>query len=638
MLLLLLLTALTQAPTGASAPPARPATGLIAGRVIDGVSGQPVNGVVVTLVMRPGPGAPAVTTTTQAQLGGAAAQPVNVLVDGTGRFTFTALRPGSYEITAARRGFAPGAFGRLRPEGGIQWMALTENERRTDVAIRVWKHSSIGGDVRDEANEPVVGVNVFVLRRESIAGELRFNAAGWTTTDDRGAYRIGSLLPGDYLVSVPSTTYSYPLSALDLSNGPTPPPEVRNLVNQGIGGAAFIPGSRDAQRVGNFIVHEAARAPISPPPAADGTIMVYPTAYFPDTPISVATASVVAIAAGESRAIPPIRLRPSAAVRVSGTVTAPTGGSGGLTTLVLIPQHGESWASEISVQAARTITNTAGAFTFLGVTPGTYRLRGHSTVSPQPPPGFAAADYTPSTAATFWLNETVTVGSSDLTLTLVLKPALSVSGQLVFEGKGTPPDPKRIARDVVNVAPADGRALSSLTGRDWGMPPGGFTIGELPGGRYLLRSSYSAPAGWFLKSMTRDGVDAIDVPFDLTSDIRSFVVTFTDRPAVVRGSVLTTAGVADPDAIVIAFPVSSQRWTESGRTPIRMRSARVTSTGTYVINGLPPGDYLVGAVADTSAASWQTPRFLETLSRGATRIRVDDGATVTQDLRRVEVK
>ena len=505
-----------------------------------------------------------------------------------------------------------------------------------DVTIRIWKHGTIAGVVVDETNEPVVGVAVYAFKREWIAGESRFQSAigSSATTDDRGAFRLGSLSAGEYLVSIPSTQNTVPASELDaIAAGASASQDVRNAVGRVTGQPQPL-GHRDALRVGDFVLHGSTSGVIPPPPDADGRLSVYPTVFHPGPPTG-ATAALVTVAFGETRMLPPIQLRPSASVRVNGVVTGMDPST--TTTLTLIPQGVDGFASESGLQAARTMTGAGGAFTFLGVTPGTYHLRATTWTSPPPPPGLAAPDYVPTTAPTWWANELIVVGNRDITISVPMHVGLTIGGELRFEGQRTPPPQTQIARDVIGLGYADGRSISSLTGRDLGGTDRRFRIAEVAGGRYTLRILVTPP-GWAIKSITVRGQDAIDAPIEISDDLADIVVTFTDRPTSIRGIARTAAGLADGEAVVVVFPAARERWSASGRAPFRLRSTRADATGAFTIGHLPPGDYLIAAIHDRVASGWTDPRFLEAISRQATRVRIDDGAALPQDLRRVEVK
>lgn len=629
-MLLLLLAIVAQVP-GQPLPPPTPATGVIAGRVVDGITGQPITGAIVTLVHRPGPGAPPQQGVTSGVTGGAASRPRSVIVDVSGRYVFAGLPAGTYDVTSAKRGYTDGAFGRLRLDGGSQPIVLASQERRSDADLRVWKYSSIAGTLVDEAGEPMVGIEVFALRREWIAGALRFNRGGAATTDDRGAFRIRQLRDGAYLVVVPSVQSTVPASMLDVATaGTAGADDVRTAVSL----AAPRPqplGNRDTQRVGEFVLHGSSLGIVSPGPAADGRLLVYPMAFSPS--LDAGAAQLHSLAFGESRSIAPIQLRLTSAVRVSGIVAG--GSAAAHTALRLIPAALESFATEYGFAGAQTVADATGAFTFLGVTPGTYRLRGAKVVAPAPPPGAGAADR-PSRPPTSWLNEEITVGNEDLALAVSLRPEIKISGRVIFEGQRTPPA-NPLPTDLIRVYAADGRTTSTISGRLSHTTPSTFQLSELAGGRYVLRQNGS-PTGWSLKSITIRGQDAIDVPFELAADLTDVVLTFTDRTSTLTGVVRTSSGSPDADALVIAFPTEPQRWSQSGPYPLRIRSVRPSRAGAFTFTNLPPGDYLLAAVHDGAASDWQSPQFLELLSRQTVRVRVAEGVNVTHDLKRVEVK
>lgn len=66
--------------------------------------------------------------------------------------------------------------------------------------------------------------------------------------------------------------------------------------------------------------------------------------------------------------------------------------------------------------------------------------------------------------------------------------------------------------------------------------------------------------------------------------------------------------------------------------PLRLRSTRVSTRGTYQIDQLPAGDYFVAAIDDRFAADWQRPQRLESLARSATRVTLGAAGTKTLDL------
>jgi hypothetical protein len=496
----ILVLALVQTP---ATPPPAPADGLVAGRVIDGTTGRPVAGVTVTL-------APRATPNTPPPPRDSTPPPPRVLVDSAGRFVFTGLKPGSYDVTAARRGFVSGELGKLRPDGLRMALVLGPSERRTDLTLRVWRHASIAGAVLDDNNEPVVGIEVHALRREWVAGDVRLVRSSGATTDDRGRYRIGSLLPGDYLIVVPSTQNTFTTAALIGS--------AANPANSLDARRAQPPGSRDNQRVGDFVIQESIRSLVQPAPGVDGRVIVYPATYYPGTP-DVLNGALVGLATGEPKSIPPIRMRPVPAVRVSGVLTGPDGPAASVS-LVLVPQIADAFASEYGFEAASTMTDAAGAFTFLGVTPGTFRLRASTQpAAPMPATSGGGAMSSSPAGPSYWLMETISVSGRDVTVAFTLKSTFRVSGQLVFDG--TKPRPRADQmRDVVAFAAADGRQINRLRGRDLGSQDGRFEIQGVSGGRYVL-APWSVPPGWFVKSVSVRGQDAVDAPWIWTTTFRT---------------------------------------------------------------------------------------------------------------------
>src|SRR5579864_348964 len=206
-----------------------PAVGsaLVVGRAVDGDSGTPLGGAVVSVTLPPsagqrpgaaGDGAMVMIVGGPGMPGGP--QTISMMTDADGWFAFRDLPAGRLSITARLPGYTGGGYKQARPTGSSQPLELTDGERVGDVALKLWKDASITGTVTDETGEPVVGVFVRVLRRSVVGGRpvVQLSGAG-KSTDDRGVYRAFGIAPGDYVVSLPATQTTIPVAALDAGQG-----------------------------------------------------------------------------------------------------------------------------------------------------------------------------------------------------------------------------------------------------------------------------------------------------------------------------------------------------------------------------------------------------------------------------------
>ena len=152
------------------------------------------------------------------------------------------------------------------------------------------------------------------------------------------------------------------------------------------------------------------------------------------------------------------------------------------------------------------------------------------------------------------------------------------------------------------------------------------------GGQYIVRP-YETSA-WFVHSVTLGGKDITDRVFDLQADTTSLVVTFTDRPSKVSGTVTDEQGAPSQTAVVVVFPADPRLWSGYGASPRALTSALTTRSGVYTINHLPRGDYYAIALAESDIDGWRDPATLEALAGQATKLTVADGdAPKTLDLR-----
>ena len=609
---------------GQAAPsaPLAPGTGLIVGHAIDAASGKPLSGVIVMLL---GP------------------SPDHVLVDRNGGFVFSELRRGTYSIMAQKPGYADGAYGRRLPGGSTLNIDVADDERVTDVTIRLWKFAAVSGTVLDEAGEPVVGVEVRALKKLFIAGHRRFDSYATATTDDRGAYRLTPLTFGDYVVVVPSTTTTLPGDVMDQYNSDR---NGSNPLAQAIFGATSyiaVPGSVDQKRVGEFVVQGAQRSAVTPEPRDDGRLAVYPTVFYPDAS-GAAEATTISVESGEERTGVDVHLRAVPTQRLSGTVTGPDGPVA-LMPLRLVPQSVDDLGGETGFETATTLTDYKGAFTFLGVPGGSYVLRALKV-----PPVRALSPNMQAEAAavgggrgapgpmpisdepTLWADQPVAVAHEDVTMAVTLNTGLRISGKYQFDGTKPLPNAQQMRQIPVSIEPVDGRSggrVSIPPGH--AEPDGTFRTYGLPAGKYLIRIGGSPP-GWTFKAAMFQGKDRSETPIEVRSgDVMDVVVIFTETPAQIAGTV-QPHNASDPETFVVMFPTDPAGWTDFGVNTRRVRGTRPSRTGAYAFPNPPAGDYFLIAIIAETAVDWREPKFLEALSRFATRVHVTDGEKTSQDL------
>jgi hypothetical protein len=572
------------------------------------------------------------------------------MTNASGQFVFRRLSRGSYSLTTAKSGYVDGAYGRRTPGGALASLALDDGQRISDVTIRIWRVASIGGTVTDEAGEPLAAVQVRAYQRRYVSGSRRLVQSGSASTDDRGAYRFGGLAPGEYLIAFVAREVSMPVSLAELTRNPQNDSKTLEMLRDrfAFGGLTSVPGSANTIEVDGFLRQFDPSAPM-PPASPEGPLFIYPTQFFPGVP-SASRAAVIDLRAGQQRDNVDFTLRPAHAVRISGTVVGLDGPAGGIA-LRLIPT-GDGGTTDAETSGA--LSSPDGAFVFFGVPPGEYTIKAFRVPqSPRPPTNLTqmqvGSSMIMSTSSaggppppipdepTVFADVAVGVGSQDVSGVVVpLQRGGRITGRVEFDGVKERPDPQALARIPVMLERADGLALGSSF---QSIPPGrvdetgAFKTYGVPAGTYLVRVG-GAPSGWSLKAVMSDGRDVSDSPLTIrTADVANVTIVFTDHPTKLTGIARTSDGNPDPEALVVVFPAETATWSNFGLTPRRMRSARVSKTGSYAFDALPAGDYFVASIHEESYGQWQTPDVLEELARSAVQVKIGDGESKTQDVK-----
>jgi hypothetical protein len=494
--------------------------------------------------------------------------------------------------------------------------------------LRVWKFAVIGGTVVDEAGEPVVGISVRALPKNVIAGRTRFGNMNFTerlaVTDDRGIFRLSQLLPGSYVVVVPSMQATVPTGVLE-----NPDSALRlELFWGGVHEMSPL-GSPRTQQVGDFALMSLNRVLIPPAPTPDGRMQVYRTTYYPSAHTAGA-ATPIAVKTGEERTDLTIALRPVPAVRVSGHLVAPDGSA---PPPMMIRLVGEAMADvttlgspsgpdDVGLETVNGLSDGRGRFTLLAVPSGDYVLTQGNRFLARP-----LQQGKPS----YWISQPVSVGRQDVSdLAVHVRPALRLAGRFEFRrvaGAAAPSEPRIRGLYFETPYGEPGQVFAESQGEDWST----FSA-VAAGGRFIVRPIDSG--GWFMQSVTLDGKDVTDRVIDLQSDATSFVITYANRPSKVTGTVTDARGGAGTSAVVLTFPVDERQWVGYGSRPRNFKSVSVNRNGVYTFDHLPPGDYYVVAVVAADADGWQDPARLEALSTQASRLSVDSGDSLkTLDVR-----
>jgi hypothetical protein len=295
-------------PAGPREPPA---TATIRGRVFAEDTGVPLRRALVS-----------------AQGGG---RPVVGQTDMDGWFEIR-VPPGRWSLAAAKPGYVTLRLGQRRAFESVPPVEVRAGQRMDDADFVLPRGAAISGRVLDELGDPVLDARVRVLRYQMVRGRKRLSSAGVAvSTDDRGAYRLYGLAPGQYYVSARAETR--PLDR----------------------------GGRQPQK--------------------------YATTYFPGT-VNITDAQRIVVDVGDEQTNVNFLLAPVATARVSGTAVDASGSPLAGGTINLVAPF-ESADGDLTLGASTRIEQD-GRFTISDVVPGAYILvarsrparRGNSMTAP----------------------------------------------------------------------------------------------------------------------------------------------------------------------------------------------------------------------------------------------------------------
>jgi hypothetical protein len=207
------LALLAQAPT-----PTSRGAGAIAGLVIDRDTKAPIRRAVVTL------------STLEAQ-----PQDAVAWTDASGRFGFSNLLAGRYELRVTKNGYQSAVYGTEDPRRPPPAIQLAAGEVRNDIVLRMALPTSVSGLVLDETGEPLEGVQVMAMRQGWLRQKRQPLPGPSGISDSSGRWRIAGLVPGRYAFMASMSNRPVLKINPEVSAGPPQPRYVY--------GSQFYPGT-----------------------------------------------------------------------------------------------------------------------------------------------------------------------------------------------------------------------------------------------------------------------------------------------------------------------------------------------------------------------------------------------------------
>jgi hypothetical protein len=488
--------------------------------------------------------------------------------DSEGRFEFIELPAGRFSLSANKAGYVMLQYGQRRPFEAGTPVTVSDGEQVERIDFALTSGSVIVVRITDDFGEPLAGAQIHVQR-------FLYGPDG-----QRG------------LTGVPSGVAGVPFMTVTDDRG-----ELRAF--------GLTPGE--------YVVSASVRNFGSPGSAGNEDRDGFAPTFYPGT-VSPAEAQAISIGAGEERSIQ-FAMTAARLSRISGTVFNSEGRPAVGAQLLIMTRQGNGGSS-----AGGGTVAADGTFAISGIAPGEHSIE----IRPQIRPGATGGEF-----ASF----PFTVSGADISgIRIVTGRGATITGRVVFEGASPRENPAGPLRVFAN--PSDPMNRRVFFG---GGDPlsngvldsnGNFQLSASGGPVFFTAST---PPAWVVKSVTLDGTDITDEPFDLTGkqSVSGLIIRLTDKLTQISGRVTDGRGQLLRDYVVVIQPAEPKEPLLNSRW---IRMARPDTSGRFETRGLRPGRYVATAIETLEQGRQFAPEFQEQLRRGAREFAVREGETVALDL------
>ena len=490
--------------------------------------------------------------------------------DSEGRFEIKDLAAGRYSLSVTKAGFVSMTYGQRRPNEPGTPIDLGEGQVAEKLAFNLSRGGVISGVIVDDGGEPVAGTQVSAMRFQFMGGQRRLvPGGGGDTTDDRGAFRLYGLPPGEYYITASNR------SGMTMTMGP-------NMTNT----------------------------------EADG----FAPTYYPGTP-NIGEAGRIALKAGQEMSGANFALVVARMARVSGRVVNSRGEPVAGQRMLMLAPADPAMGMNFGMNMSNAMLAPDGTFQFTNVAPGRYNLNVRPMGMPGATEEFAVMPVTVG-------NEDITNLFVATSLGATIKGVV-----MTDDGTPPPFRPEQVqifpqAADMGVTMMGGGPVkvnddytfeINSLYDRRLIRASAGAGMGT--------------PSGWYLKSVIYDGADVIDSGIEFTPGraYEGLQIVFTQKTTDLSGLVTDDRGKPVLDVSVVIFPSNRELWNGQSRYIRTLRPD--TNGRYNVKSLPPNDDYLVIAVQNLESGQGGDPEFLNRAREQAASFSLTEGETKAVDVK-----